>query len=235
MIQINLLPDIKLEYVRMRRLKRTVVLISGAVSAASLGLLVILFISVNVVRQGHLNNLDADITNRTAELKAMPDLAKVLTIQNQLNALTDLHDQKPVSSRIFTYIQQLAPKEASIDTLTVNFEENTMIIEGSAESLAGVNKFADTLKFTTYVIETDDAGASGNQRAFEKVVLTDFGISGSLAGSGKPASYAISLTFKPEIFSSNNTVKLTVPDQVTTRSVTEKPKGVFDTPTGGNR
>ncbi len=229
MIQINLLPDVKLEYVKARRLKRTIVSICLLVSSVSVAVFVLTFISVVVVQKQHLSHLDEDIASQTKELESMPDIAKILTIQNQLNSLPALHKDKPVASRIFTYVQQLAPGEASISTLTVNFDEQTMEITGSAVNLAGVNKFADTLKFTVFTTEAEGDGAKGNS-AFSDVALSQFGLGSASGTKGKTASYTIKLKYAPEIFSSESNVKLTIPNKVTTRSQTEKPQNVFDAP-----
>jgi len=226
MIQVNLLPSVKLEYLKARQLKRTVVSISFLVSAIAVGIFVLFFVIVNVVQVVYLNSLEDSIEKRTAQLKKMPDIAKILTIQNQLNALPGLHDDKPVASRMFTYVKQLAPQEASIESLTVNFDETSMTIEGQAKDLASVNKFADTLKFTSYSV----AETKASSRAFSEVVLAQFGVSqGEAQGSGKTASYTITLKYAPEIFKADASTKLTVPDRVTTRSETEKPVTIFGT------
>lgn len=229
MVQVNLLPDVKLEYVKARRLKRTIISVCVLVSSVSLAIFVLMFVSVSIVQKQHLSHLEEDIASQTKELESMPNIAKILTIQNQLNSLPALHKDKPVASRIFTYIQQLAPGEASINTLTVNFEEETMEVSGNAVNLAVVNKFADTLKFTSFSVEAEGGGES--QRAFSEVTLAQFGVGATTVRSGKPASYTIKLKYVPEIFSGENNVKLTIPNQVTTRSQTEKPQNVFEAPT----
>jgi hypothetical protein len=232
-MQINLLPDVKVEFVKARRLKRTIISVCLLISGLALAIFILFFVSVTVVQKQHLSNLDQDINDYTNQLESTSDIAKILTIQNQLGALTNLHNDKPVASRIFTYIKQFAPKEASIDTLTVNFDDQTMTITGKATNLAAVNKFTDTLKFTTFTIESDTN--AGNKPAFSEVTLKEFGLDAGSSTSGKPANYTIELKYAPEIFSSAGNVKLTIPNQVTTRSETEKPSNVFEqqTPTDG--
>lgn len=227
MIQINLLPDVKLEYIKARRLKRTVISVCILVSAVAFAVFALIFVSVTVVQKKHLSNLETDIQSQTKQLESMQNITKILTVQNQLDSLTGMHKEKPVASRVFTYIKQLAPTEASINTLTVNFDETSMVISGNAVNLASVNKFADTLKFTQYT-----AGANEENQlalAFSEVTLSEFGISNS-GTNGKPASYSITLKYNPEIFSSASDIKLTIPNQITTRSETEKPQNVFEQP-----
>lgn len=229
MTQVNLLPDVKVEFVKARRLKRTILAVCFLISAVALAIFALLFISVTVVQKEHLSNLDDDIANSTNQLEATPDIAKILTIQNQLGALSNLHGEKPVASRIFTYIRQLAPTEASIDTLTVDFDGQTMTITGKAVNLAAVNKFTDTLKFTSFSIESE--GETSNKPAFSEVTLKEFGLDNASSEAGKSASYSIELKYAPEVYSSASNIKLTIPNQVTTRSETEKPSNVFEEPT----
>ncbi len=226
MIQFNLLPDVKLEFIRTRRMKRTVTGLAIIASGISLAIFITLFVVVHVVQRQHIDNLTKDIENGVAELKAIPDIDKVLTVQNQLGSLTPLHEDKPAASRVLNYLGQVTPAEASISTVSVNFEENTMSISGAAGSLVTVNKFADTLKFTTYVV-----GDSTDQKpVFSEVVLSNFGV------GEQGASYQLDFKFDPEIFKNTQEVKLSVPNIISTRSQTEKPTDLFQTneqPTNG--
>ena len=54
MIQFNLLPDVKQEYLKAKRTKQLVVLVSIIASATALTVLLLLFISVNVVQKKSL-------------------------------------------------------------------------------------------------------------------------------------------------------------------------------------
>lgn len=217
MTQFNLLPDVKLEYIRARRMKRTVVGLGLLASGVALAVFVVLFIVVNVVQRQHISNLNQDIENGVAELQAIPDIDKVLTVQNQLNALTPLHEQKPAAARVMSYFTQLTPADASIASINADFTQGTMTVSGSASTLATVNKFVDTLKFTTYTKGDDQT----SQNAFSEVVLASFGV------SDQDTSYELTFKFNPEIFNNTLDVKLTVPDIISTRSQTEKPTDLF--------
>lgn len=229
MIQFNLLPDIKLEYIKAQRTKRTVIFLSTIIAGAALALFIMLFLLVNVAQKQHLGNLQEDIDTSKKTLEQQPELGKILTIQNQLNSITGLHEQKPVASRVYTYIHQITPTEATIATLTVNFAEQTIQIEGNADSLAVVNKYVDTLKFTTFNASPFDDNSNSetksNAQAFSEVVLSEFSVDGTgQSGGKKPASYTIQLKYDPIIFSDASKVELIVPaGKITTRSETEKP------------
>jgi Tfp pilus assembly protein PilN len=216
MIQFNLLPDVKLEYIRAERTKRMVVGISVLVTAAALVILVMLSLTVFVFQKEHMNHLTNDIAKYGKDLESTQDLNKILTVQGQLGALPGLHEQKPEINRLIPYIKQVTPAAASISSLNVDFTADTMTITGSADSLQAVNQFVDTLKFTTY------AQDNRSPKAFSDVVLSSFG------RADKGASYTISLNFEHDIFDNTKTIELTVPNIITTRSELDKPGVLFE-------
>ncbi len=212
MIQFNLLPDIKLEYIRTRRTKRLIMLIASVVTAVSVTVMVLLFTVVNGFQKSHLNNLSSDIERTGTAIKDTEDLDKILTIQSQLTSLPALHEQKPVASRLFAYTSQVTPVNTSIARLNISFTDQTITITGAADTLGTINKFVDTLKFTEF------KNGDVQERAFFDVVLSSFG------RDGRGASYTINLKFKPTIFESASAVELVVPNIITTRSQTERPE-----------
>jgi hypothetical protein len=216
MIELNLLPDVKLEYLRAKQTRRLVVSIAVVVTAVTVGLMALLFFTVNVVQKTHLSNLDRDIEQISRVLRETPDLDRVLTVQNQLGHINQLHDGKPVVTRLSHYIAQITPTAATIANLELDFANNTMLIRGDADSLRTINQFADTLKFTDYQIKD---GVSA--RAFSSVVLRTFN------RAEDRASYELAMSFDPIIFSSAENVSLVVPALVTTRSLVEKPGPLF--------
>lgn len=218
MIQFNLLPDIKIQYLRARRQKHLVLLASFITITVSVVVVAGLVSVVFVLQKKNLSDLGRDITKASDQLKGTPNLTKMLTVQNQLKALPGLHADKAIASRIFAYITQSTPATASISRLNVDFAQQTMTVSGSADSLGTVNVFADTLKFTTF--HTKNA-PSDEKMAFSSVVLSSFG------RDAKGASYVVTLKFDPTIFSEAEDVTLTVPNKITTRSQTEQPTALF--------
>ena len=227
MIQFNLLPDVKIEYIKTRNRKRMILLVSAIASGAALTIFIILFLFVRVNQPRHMKDLEKDIKDNVSEIQKTQDLDKILTIQNQLNSLPGLHDKKIVSSRVVDYLTKVTPNQATISDVQIDFDGNSMTLSGNADSLITTNKFVDSLKFTDYRVNAEN-GASG--KAFKEVVLTSFGVS---RGQGT-VSYQISLLFEPVIFTQvkdlpkdQEAVTLTVPQITSTRSETEKPANLF--------
>jgi len=218
MIQFNLLPDIKQQYLKAQRQKHLVSFISTLATLAAIAIFVVLLLVVQVWQKKSISDLNGDIKKYSHELSSTDDLNKILTVQNQLKSLPALHDQKAVASRMFDYTTQLTPAKATISKLNLDFAANTVSITGSADSLATVNTYVDTLKFTKFTTNGDDQ-QSGN--AFSSVVLSTFG------RTGNETTYTITANFDPLIFSQEQSATLTVPKITTSRSATEQPTDLF--------
>jgi hypothetical protein len=216
MIQFNLLPDVKLEYIKAQRSERLVISSSVILGATAFVIFGLLFLTVHVFQKNNMTHLSSDIKKASVELRATKDLDKILTVQNQIGALSTLHEGKPVDNRLFGYLEQLTPASASISKIDVDHTLTTIKLSGTGTNMDAVNTFVDTLKFTKY-----DAPSLKSEKekplAFSDVVLTSFG------RDEKGASYTIDLKFNPAIFSNTEEVSLIVPQQTTTRSVLNRP------------
>lgn len=219
MTQFNLLPDVKLQYLKAERLRRLVISVSILVAIAAIAVLALL-LSVTVLQRKHLSDLNRDIKADSAKIQGQTDINRILTVQNQLGSLTTLHDGKPAASRLAAYLNQVTPAQANIDNLQMDFVQHTVSLGGTADSLSTVNQYVDTLKFTTYKTATNTTAT----KAFSSVVLTSFGY------ATHEVSFTITFNYDPTIFDLTQTVTLTVPQQVTTRSEVDKPTDLFKLP-----
>lgn len=230
-VQFNLLPDVKLDYAKAQHSRTKVTSIAMIVGGVSLGILILLFLSVNVVQKKQLSDATKQIDAAAAELEAIPNLTKVLTVQNQLQTLSSLHQQKHITSRTFTYFSQLTPSRASLGQLTLDLTNNSITISGTADSQQTVNTFIDTLKFAKYQIGSSET----TYTAFPSVIESSFSIN---PGN---VSYTLNIQFDPKLFGNDavdgdgNLVapKLTIKNQTTSRSVADDPNSsLFNGQTG---
>ncbi len=226
MIQFNLLPDVKLEYIKTKRIQSLVILVSTILIAAFLAIFIILYVYVSIIQKSHIKNLGTQITANTQQISSNTNLNKILTIQNQLESLPALYKERPAATQLLPFVNQLTPANATISALSVNFIANTGSIQGNADSLSTVNTFVDTLKFTTYSV----GGVKGTN-AFSNVVLSSFAEVSTPPG----VSYTITFSYNPQIFNSSAAASLSVPNIITTRSITQQPTDLFlGTSTGGH-
>ena len=222
MIQFNLLPNVKVEYIKVRRMKRLVLLTATGVIGLSLGVVAVLAVVALVWQSQSLKNLDKNIKTYASDLSSQKDINKVLTVQNQLSSIDELHNQKPEVARVFGYLTQVTPSKITVATLSVDFISPAVSITGQATSLEEVNKYVDTLKFTTVGNEDEGSAVQSGAKAFSKVVLSAYSL------DSRGASFSITLVYDPMIFDSSETnLKLTVPQITSTRSETERPADLF--------
>ncbi len=214
-VQFNLLPDVKQDYIKAERSKRAIFAISVIVAAGFFALFLVIFITVDVIQKKQLSNADNTATSTTQQLKAMPGLARIVTVQNQLQTLTSLHHNKHAVARLFGYITQTTPTTVKIGSISLDLMANTLSINGTAPNQAAVNTFVDTLKFTTYKV----GGQGSSLNAFTSVEESSFTIATS------SVNYSLTVKFDPQLFSNNLPAvpTLSVPSQTTTRSATEDP------------
>lgn len=204
MIQFNLLPDVKMQYVKAKRTKR---LIISTATLLSIGCIVILGILFSVVQFGqktHIKGLTNDIKSETAKIKSTEGLNELLTVQNQLTLLPGLHENKMKTSRLFDYITFASPTGVKVTSLSFDAESGIIVAQGNADKIATVNKFVDNIKAVTYKTQNtlDDIGLP----AFSKV-------STQLNGDNEEASFRIQLNFDPLIFSNTLDVEMKLEGQ----------------------
>ena len=230
MIQFNLLPDVKLQYIKaqkMRRLILSIAVIVSLISLVSLGLLG----GANQLGKKHLADLSRDITRDSKKLQNEPQINKILTVQNQLESLSALHAAKPAVPRLFDYLNRLTPAQLSITNFTTDFTLQTATITGTADALSSVNQYIDTLKYTKFVIKNSTAAETP---AFSTIVLSSFGLSSGksdqAAQPGQAASFSISFKYDPLIFDITKDIDLKIPALETTRQNVVQPSELFTAP-----
>jgi Tfp pilus assembly protein PilN len=239
-LQFNLLPDVKQEYLKTRQTKRTIITAAVAVTGVALFIMLFMMTTVYVVNKKQLSDANKDIANYSGQLKKIPNLDKILTVQNQLKSLSSLHDQKHKVSRLFNYLPQVTPLNVCIGKIDLDLKGNTLTIDGTSDSQKSINTFIDTLKFTKYDLD----GKSTDKYAFPSVVENQFGIDTTSStdvkcnGKSAPASYQLNVQYDLALFANTNnqTVELKVPQGlVTTRSVLDNPSSLFNGATGSDK
>lgn len=221
MIEINLLPDVKQEFVRSRRLKRIVVASAILVSIIAGGVVAVLLLYVYAVQPGRQYLLDQDIKSRSEELQKNKNLTRDLTLQSQLVTVTELHEDKGDYSRLFDYLRTLNPKEPnniSISQATLDTTAGTLSIEASAKNFPAVSIFQDTLNNAKLTYIDPSTNEEVKVPMFSDVQITETGLGQDSTGT-QVASFKALLTYEPNAFAwgvKNPT--LTVPNEDTTPS-----------------
>ncbi|HSW85167.1 MAG TPA: PilN domain-containing protein [Candidatus Saccharimonadales bacterium] len=236
MIQLNLLPDVKLLYIKTQRQRRLILSVSIIVSISAIAILLIL-LGVEGIQKKNISDLNRDIKNKSATLKTKPKINQILTVQNQLESLTSLHSAKPAVARVFDYIYEVTPASVDLNKLTVDANALTLNISGTTDSLSSVNSYIDILKSTTYnstEIPTNDSASTNSSssptntgtHSFSNIVLSSFGLN-SGGDKSKSADFSINMVYDKNIFDINQQINLVVPSETITRASLQQPTDLF--------
>lgn len=232
MININLLPDIKQQYLQSQKAKRLFIIGSLLVTAV--------FVSVTLLvgawtgaQRLHLQRLQSDIDQASQQLEQQTDLAKIVTVQNQLNALPPLHDSKLALHRLSGYLGKVVPTNVRMTSLLLGSGDSgtSMEIHGQTVDAKSVNVFADTLKNATYTYGSDKTQIV----PFTNVQVTSIAIATN-SEEGGDTSFVITLNYDPLIFdNTHDEFELKVPNITSSPSVTERPGDLFAEPEEGGQ
>ncbi len=197
MIQINLLPDVKREYLRAQQMKHLFVVGSVLVTLLALSALIFLFAYVQVVQPRHRANLQKDIDSGIAELKGKRDAVKIVTVQGVLEQIPALQNKKLITSNLFDYLGKFTPRDVSYSGVTLDLAANTLTLSGQTTSLERANVLANNLKSAKFTYKQGDSKST--IQPFNGVVFSSLGKTGK-AEDGKNVSFQITLTLNPVMF-----------------------------------
>jgi len=202
MIEINLVPDVKQELIKAQRVRASVISVAVLAGIVATGVVVLLAIWVFGVQTARSVILDNTITSESETLASVEDVNRTLTIQNQLSKLSEMHDNKTISSRIFdilTTINPSAPNNVSITNLSLDMLTSTITIEGqAANGYPALEVFKKTISATTFRYSQNDeqfsvplaADMSDSERSY-----------GEDAAGARVLRFSLSFTYPEELFS----------------------------------
>ncbi len=231
MIQLNLLPDLKKEFINAQKTKGLVVSVSILVTLGALGLSALLFVYVTFVQQLQVNLASDNIKRELTDLKGVDNIDKYLTIQNQLKSLPALHDGKGNTSRLFNFLAVVnpsAPNNVTLGALQLTMADHVMTLTGTTATFETLNVFVDTLKNAQVSYKQGGQGDPIKQKMFDSVLIQAAGFIKSQT-SENIVGFTIKTTFQDAVFAASNTdVTASVPNITTTPSVTQSPNPVFN-------
>lgn len=201
MIEINLIPDVKQELIKARRIRSAVV--SGAIvtTIISAALVVVLALYVFGVQTVRSVVVDDAIKKGSAELAAVEDLSKMLTIQNQLTKINALNDAKSINSRSFDMLQAIippAPNEVQVSGLKIDADTQTITLDGQTPSYPSLEAFKKTIAAANVRFTDVDETVTDIPLAAD-LSLTNVSF-GEDASGAKVLRFTVSFSYALELF-----------------------------------
>lgn len=166
MIQINLLPDVKQEYLRARRTRNLAISVSIIVGLAAGG--VVALMTIILLGQFGLERLaDNSIDSEYSKLSSNENLSELVTLQNQLDLISSQHESKSVDSRMFGVLQAVnpqSPNDVRFSSVQLDPANLTLTLEGVA-----ANGYPAVEALTKTILNTKFEYKSGEDQMSEPI------------------------------------------------------------------
>lgn len=134
--EINLVPEVKLQMIKAQKLRNLVLYVCILVSAVSVGVVVVLF-GIKSGQDIAMANQDGKLGTLSAKLMGYEELGDLVTIQAQLDKLSEIQGSKRALSRVFGAMNVMLPQggdSVQLSDLRVDFTTNVLRIEGQADA-----------------------------------------------------------------------------------------------------
>jgi len=134
--EINLVPEVKAQMIRAQKIRNLVLYICLVVSAVSIGAVLILF-GIKSGQDIAMSNQDKKLAMMSAKLMGYEELGDLVTIQSQLEKLSEISANKTVLSRVFGALGVMLPTgedSVQLSELRIDLDENTIRMEGQADA-----------------------------------------------------------------------------------------------------
>jgi len=200
MIQVNLLPDVKQEYLKAQQTKHTVLVGAVLISIVVVSLTSLFFVYVQVIQPQYQKTVQKDIDSKLKEMQKVPNAQRIVTVQGVLEQIPGVKDKQLVSSRIFKYLTEFTPRTVVYSKVNVNLASNTMVLSGSTVSYESANVLANNLKSAKFEYSQGDSKQKIDP--FTGVTFNSLGKS-ETSSDGRPVSFEITFQYDPVLFLQN--------------------------------
>lgn len=231
MIEINLVPDVKQEFIRAQRNRTAVTSIAILASLIAGGIVALLAVYVFAVQGVRGLISDNTIKDESEKLQRVEDVNKVVTLQNQTSKLSAMHSAKTMDSRVFDVLGTVNPSQPNritISNMTLNVADKTITIEAQAENgYEALETYKKTIQSTKLTFSRD--GTRADIPLTESVSVSEQSTGEDISGK-KVLRFTLSFTYPEELFSrSVSDLRIVGPERTNaTDSFLGVPKSLFN-------
>lgn len=205
MIEVNLIPDVKREYLRAQRMRNSVISLSILVSiiAGATVALLIVYVGTQTAREWLA---DRSIKEQYSKLSSVEDADQIVTIQNQLSQLSSMHNNKMINSRIFSVLEAVnppAPNDIKMSTVNLDPSETRLTIEGSAANSFAATDMLKKMILNTKIKYTDSSNQEQTKALTSDVTVSDTSY-GEDASGAKVLRFKLSFTYPEELLANDS-------------------------------
>ena len=143
--EINLVPDIKNEFIKTLKFRNFVFFLCIVIASGSL-IVTLIFLSIAGGQQGFITAKQNTLKALEQKINEYSDLSDFLTIRDQLGNIASITENKVMLSRTFNVLSALIPTGAdyiNISELSVNLSGEAPTFTFDAQANAGTEPFID--------------------------------------------------------------------------------------------
>ncbi len=203
MIEVNLVPDVKKELIQAQKIRTLVVSICIIATIAAVAVTVLLGLYVFGAQGLLMSNAEKGIRQESDKLNQVEDLPKILTLQNQVQKISESHDSKAITSRIFDVLRATNPPSPNnIAVSTVSIDTDAAQIKIEAQSQGGyraLETYSKTITAAKFAYTPSDGGEETTIPLASDVVFEGVGYGRDTTGR-KVLSFTLTFTYAPELF-----------------------------------
>ena len=216
MLQLNLLPDVKKEFLRAQRMRNIVITVCTFATVAAVAVLLILggVMGGQALVKSNLTNSISNFKSDIAQEKTDKNLDDYLTVQNQLRHIDDLKAQHMTYSRLLGFLKQLnpvAPNNVSLSAASISGTNsssgnaNTMTLTGTTASFASLDKFKNILASARVSYSANPDSDVIEEPLFDtaSILVTE----ASLAQDSGGVNFTVIMNYNTAVFSPNAIVQ----------------------------
>ncbi len=228
MIRLNLLPDIKREYLKSRRTQAKVISMAVLLCVVAVGAVVVLALWVYVAQWAHMNILTDSINKKVTTLSQIKDVDKYVTMQNQLANLSSLHEEKNDYSRLLKFLPILnpkAPNNVRLHSVETSDDTQSIVFKGESDDYSGLATFRDIMQNADFEYRTGEGEAATTQKdkLFSSIIVDEQNMAKTPAGT-HVVIFKITVEYNKAAFlHSSRDVVLSIPKLETTPSKQDSP------------
>lgn len=219
MIQINLIPDVKLKLIKAQRQRNLVIAICIMALLISIGIVVLTTLYVFLGQPVRERVAKNEFEKQYKTLREIKDLDKAVTLQNQMSSITKTHSEKMLTSRLLSLLSAISAKNTknSISIVTFSFNKSdetvSLVANTDGNDFAAADIFKKNLESLMVAYKPYDANGEVPQsdestervKFASDVVLSNLSLGATGKDDGnKSVSFGLSFKFNPVVFSMEN-------------------------------
>lgn len=216
-VEVNLVPDVKFEFIRAEIVRSRITTIAVLTVVASVTVVALVSLITFGLQNYLISSTDNKIKEQFEVYKNYDGVNQILTVQNQLSKIGQLHQDKPISSRLFNMMVSVidgSGNSARISRIDFDTETSEIKIEGqSKDGFIGLERLQKSIIATVLSYKENEADEPTLVPMTDKVLTNEPPVFGQDVSGSLVLMFNISFVADSVMFDFNKDVTLIGPSR----------------------